>query len=223
METEGHQIASHTWTHQDLSKVPAYMRRKQLWNLEMALNNIVGKIPTYMRPPYSSCDSACQKDVDDLGYHSISFDVDTDDYNQNNASKIQISKDRFKTNVTTNLANTEKNASLVISHDILEQTAHNLTEYMLSTLTQLGLKAVTVGECLGDPEENWYRQFNGSESDSTSTPSSTAGSAQASSSSSGSAAPEQSASSASSLIQTSNQFAYASFAVLLSILVALAV
>lgn len=37
----------------------------------------------------------------------------------------------------------------------------NLTEYMLSTLTQLGYKAVTVGECLGDPAENWYRKAGG--------------------------------------------------------------
>jgi hypothetical protein len=40
----------------------------------------------------------------------------------------------------------------------------NLTEYMLSTLTQLGYKAVTVGECLGDPADNWYRRADGSAS-----------------------------------------------------------
>jgi hypothetical protein len=41
----------------------------------------------------------------------------------------------------------------------------NLTEYMLSTLTQLGYKAVTVGDCLGDPKENWYRTAGGAGSD----------------------------------------------------------
>ena len=40
----------------------------------------------------------------------------------------------------------------------------NLTEYMLSTLTQLGYKAVTVGDCLGDPAANWYRQAGGAAS-----------------------------------------------------------
>ena len=128
----------------------------------MALNNIVGKIPTYLRPPYSSCDAACQADMSDLGYHLIYFDVDTDDYQQINASRIQNSKDWFKGNITKSGATPEKNDWLAISHDIIEQTANNLTEYMLSTLTQLGYKAVTVGECLGDPEENWYRQFGDS-------------------------------------------------------------
>lgn len=162
MNADGHQIASHTWTHLNLAQISSDDRKNQIWNVEMALNNIVGKIPTYLRPPYSSCDSGCQQDMSDLGYHLIYFDVDTDDYGQINASRIQNSKDWYKGNITKNGATAKTNDWLVISHDIIEQTANNLTEYMLSTLTQLGYKAVTVGECLGDPEENWYRQFGDS-------------------------------------------------------------
>jgi hypothetical protein len=33
---------------------------------------------------------------------------------------------------------------------------------MLQTLQAKGYRAVTVGECLGDPEENWYRSSSGS-------------------------------------------------------------
>ncbi|KAJ4990580.1 chitin deacetylase [Stagonosporopsis vannaccii] len=163
MDTEGHQIASHTWTHLNLSIISSEDRKNQIWNVEMALNNIVGKIPTYLRPPYSACNEACQKDMSDLGYHLIYFDVNTDDYNQPDAIKIQNSKDWFKGNITKDGATSEKNSSLAIGHDILDQTANNLTEFMLSTLTELGYKAVTVGECLGDAEENWYRQFGDSE------------------------------------------------------------
>ena len=167
MDSEGHQIASHTWTHLDLSKnIPPVYRRNQMWMNEMALRNIVGKIPTYMRPPYSSCnaESGCQQDMIDLGYHIVYFDVDTDDYQQTTAEKIQNSKDWFKGNITKNGAIVAKDRFLSITHDIIEQTANNLTEYMLSTLTQLGYKAVTVGECLGDPKENWYRTADGKES-----------------------------------------------------------
>lgn len=163
MDTEGHQIASHTWTHLNLSRISSADRKNQIWNVEMALNNIIGRIPTYLRPPYSACDTACQQDTSDLGYHLIYFDVNTDDYNQPDPVKIQNSKDWFRGNVTKDGATPEKNSSLAIGHDILDQTANNLTEYMLSTLTQLGYKAVTVGECLGDPEENWYRRFGDSE------------------------------------------------------------
>lgn len=159
MDAEGHQIASHTWTHLDLDKITPVERRNQMWKLEMAIRNIVGFFPTYMRPPYSSCGpaSGCEKDMADLGYHISYFDVDTDDYNQLTKENIQKSKDWFKGNITANNAKPATNDWLGIAHDIHELTAYNLTEYMLKTLTDLGYKAVTMGECLNDPKENWYR------------------------------------------------------------------
>ncbi|KAI8943583.1 hypothetical protein NX059_012514 [Plenodomus lindquistii] len=80
MEAEGHQVASHTWSHQDLSAITSSQRYDQMVRNEMALTNILGKFPTYMRPPYSSCtaESGCQKDLADLGYVVSYFDLDTD-------------------------------------------------------------------------------------------------------------------------------------------------
>lgn len=130
-----------------------------MYKNEMALRNILGFFPTYMRPPYSSCTSAsgCEKTMSDLGYHVTYFDVDTDDYNQDSPNLIQHSKDWFTGNITAGGASPDTDAWLDIQHDIHQQTAYNLTDYMLSTLTTLGYKAVTVGECLGDPSANWYR------------------------------------------------------------------
>jgi len=161
MDAEGHQIASHTWTHLDLSAISQLDRKNQMWKNEMALRNIVGKIPTYMRPPYSSCTGQCETDMADLGYHVTYFDVDTDDYEHDSPSLIQTSKDWFTGNITQNGATSKNSQWLEITHDIHEQTANNLTDYMLSTLTKLGYKAVTVGECLGDPAANWYRTAGG--------------------------------------------------------------
>jgi peptidoglycan/xylan/chitin deacetylase (PgdA/CDA1 family) len=164
MHAEGHQVASHTWTHLDLSAIPAIERKNQMWKNEMALRNILGFFPAYMRPPYSSCTAAsgCEKTMADLGYHVIYFDVDTDDYNQLTPDKIQNSKNWFRGNITAGGAAAASSDWLSIAHDIHDQTANNLTEYMLSTLTGLGYKAVTVGECLGDPAANWYRGSTGS-------------------------------------------------------------
>jgi peptidoglycan/xylan/chitin deacetylase (PgdA/CDA1 family) len=80
MAAEGHQLASHTWSHQDLSAITKAQRHEQMVRLEMAMSNIIGKFPTYMRPPYSSCSAAsgCQQDMADLGYHVSYFDLDTD-------------------------------------------------------------------------------------------------------------------------------------------------
>jgi peptidoglycan/xylan/chitin deacetylase (PgdA/CDA1 family) len=171
MYAEGHQIASHTWTHLDLSAVSAVDRRNQMYKNEMALRNILGFFPTYMRPPYSSCTSAsgCEKDMANLGYHVTYFDVDTDDYNQDTPDKIQNAKNNFKGNITAGGATASNSEWLSIAHDIHEQTAYNLTEFMLQTLTQLGYKSVTVGDCLGDPATNWYRSSSGSPGGTTTT------------------------------------------------------
>jgi hypothetical protein len=55
---------------------------------------------------------------------------------------------------------------IVINHDIHEQTAYNLTAWTLDRMLALGFgTSVTVGECLGDPPENWYRAASGAPAD----------------------------------------------------------
>ncbi|KAI9373021.1 glycoside hydrolase/deacetylase [Aspergillus egyptiacus] len=160
MVVTGHQVASHTWSHQDLDKISQVQRRTQLlWN-EVALRNILGAFPTYMRPPYSSCttDTGCLSDMGDLGYHVVLYDIDTEDYSHDSPEAIQRSKDIFDENLAR--AKGSHKSWLVIAHDVHEQTVHNLTEHMLKKLKADGYRAVTVGECLGDPEQNWYRKDN---------------------------------------------------------------
>jgi hypothetical protein len=123
----------------------------------MAFANIMGKFPTYMRPPYSSCSAAsgCQQDLADLGYVVSYFDLDTDDYNNVTPDKIQNAKNRVKAAIDP--SNPELDAFQAIAHDIHQQTAQNLTGYMIQTMQAKGYKLVTLGECLGEPEANWYR------------------------------------------------------------------
>jgi hypothetical protein len=90
--------------------------------------------------------------MEQLGYHIIYFDLDTEDTVYSGSAEVPISIfDR-------SLASTSR---LVISHDIQPQTATVLTEHMLKGIQAAGLKAVTVGECLNEPPENWYRLSNG--------------------------------------------------------------
>jgi peptidoglycan/xylan/chitin deacetylase (PgdA/CDA1 family) len=154
---DGHQIASHTWSHADLSALTSTQRKNEMIKNEMALRNILGFIPTYMRPPYSSCTAAsgCEDDLAGLGYHIIYFDLDTQDYLHNDPNQIQVSKDTV-TNFFQGKTVSEFNA-LSITHDIEQQTVYNLTEFMLQQITTAGYRTVTVGECLNDPQTNWYR------------------------------------------------------------------
>ena len=168
MYHEGHQIASHTWTHQSLGsraytqdqeQLTQQQRLNQMYYNEMAIRNIIGEIPTYMRPPYSDCDaqSGCEADMKNLGYNIVYFDLDTSDYLNDSPSLIQNSKNIYAGNLTDG----QDDNWLVISHDIQQQTAYNLTQYMITFGQANGWKFGTVGDCLGDPKQNWYRSAPG--------------------------------------------------------------
>jgi hypothetical protein len=46
---------------------------------------------------------------------------------------------------------------IVLAHDIHQQTVADLVPYMIAQLKALGYSTATMGECLNDPPENWYR------------------------------------------------------------------
>lgn len=122
----------------------------------MALRNVIRKIPTYMRAPYFSCtsDSGCLGTMHTLGYHVIKSTVDTFDYSNNSPEKIGTSKEIMRNAIQ---GTDRRSASIIpLMHDIQEQTIY-LTEYTLEVMKTNGWEAVTVGECLGDPAQNWYR------------------------------------------------------------------
>ncbi|KAI9700402.1 MAG: chitin deacetylase [Candelina mexicana] len=154
MIADGHQVASHTWSHYSLDKIGHDLRIDQMTKNERAIANIIGKYPTYMRPPFSQCSAAsgCAADMEALGYHRISFDLDTQDYLNPLPTQIQNSKDI----VNAALAGSAGDY-LSIQHDIVEQSVTNLTSYYYGLIKAKGWKGVTAGECLGDPESNWYR------------------------------------------------------------------
>ena len=73
---------------------------------------------------------------------------------------IQNSKNIWDAAIDSSNNNTDN--FLEIEHDIHYQTVYNLTDYILASMYAHGYKSVTVGECLGDPSENWYRSANAS-------------------------------------------------------------
>ncbi|KAJ0344776.1 hypothetical protein COL154_007415 [Colletotrichum chrysophilum] len=155
MIAEGHQVASHTWSHQRLTTISAEKFRNQMIYNEIAFADLLGYFPTYMRPPYSACDATCEGYLDDLGYHITYFNLDTEGYLHDSPELIQDSKDIWDDNVEGKDPTNTK--WLQIEHDPVYQSVYNLTDHMLESLFRNGFKSVTVGECLGDPQENWYR------------------------------------------------------------------
>jgi peptidoglycan/xylan/chitin deacetylase (PgdA/CDA1 family) len=151
MVREGHQVAQHTWTHENLDIIGHDQRKNQLLYNEAALVSALGVIPTYMRPPYLVCGAECLEHIGRMGYHVVWNDVDTFDWRGDyNASLWIIYNSIGRSEAVTH-------SFMPLQHDIHEKTVDVLVPYMIELIKQQGYRTVTVGECLRDPPENWYR------------------------------------------------------------------
>ena len=88
IHAEGHQIASHTWTHADLSALSWDAMTAEITNNEQAFLNVLGFIPTYFRAPYLSCNAPCMSFLASLGYKIIDTNLDTKDYENTSPDMI---------------------------------------------------------------------------------------------------------------------------------------
>ncbi len=133
MVEEGHQIGSHTWSHPDMDKFGPAARKQDMLKNERALANILGKYPTYMRPPYLNCTGpqGCLDDMKSLGYHVISYSHDSGDWlNPDDLNKT-------KETVDSTFAETGQDGSmLLIQHDTIQKSAIHLTKHVLQRVQE---------------------------------------------------------------------------------------
>ena len=135
---EGHEIANHSWSHPQFTKLSDESVRSQLRRTDDAIKAITGKRPTLFRPPYGAISARQKKWIhDEFGYEIILWDVDPLDW-----------KDPGPTTVCNRILRETRPGSIVLSHDIHRGTV----EAMPATLEQLQakhFKFVTVSELIG--------------------------------------------------------------------------
>ncbi|PWY87179.1 glycoside hydrolase/deacetylase [Aspergillus sclerotioniger CBS 115572] len=145
---EGHQIASHTYGHTHLPSLDYASIVNEMGALESLFRNIIGVVPTYMRPPFLAVDGRVLAVMAELGYNVVGASVDTKDFENNDPWLIYESVRRF-------LAGVDAGGSIVLAHDTHAQTVFTLTRAMLEEVARRGLYVTTVADCLGDTV--WYR------------------------------------------------------------------
>ncbi|WP_232524239.1 polysaccharide deacetylase family protein [Nocardiopsis gilva] len=134
---EGHEIANHTWKHDDLTGKSGKGVAADLARTAKAIEKATGTPPRTMRPPYGAYDDTSLKHTD---YPVIMWDVDTLDWMNRDTRKI------------TKIATTETTpGSIVLFHDIHAPTIDAIPT-VLRTLHEQGYHFVTVTELFGDTE-----------------------------------------------------------------------
>ncbi len=134
---EGHEIASHSWSHPNLAKMSDEAVRRELQKTDDAIKAATGVRPTLMRPPYGSITARQKKWMyDDFGYRTIIWDVDPLDWKRPGPAVV-----------TSRIVSGTNAGSIILAHDIHAPTI----EAMPATFAQLqakGFKFITVSELL---------------------------------------------------------------------------
>ncbi|KAF9909849.1 chitin deacetylase, partial [Linnemannia zychae] len=119
---------------------------------DVALKELIGKRPVYMRPPYGNTSPSSLEYLGEKGYKVINWNVDTDDWQHPLDFKVnfQAYKNALQTTTTGK-------SFISLQHDAEPGTAQVFSKLAIEYVLSKGFNVMPVGECLGDPVENWYR------------------------------------------------------------------
>ncbi|MFD4629163.1 polysaccharide deacetylase family protein [Streptomyces sp. NPDC058284] len=136
MDAEGHEVASHTWSHKILTKVDAAEARKELERPNKAIEKLIGKKPTLMRPPQGRTNDDVNKLSKELGLAEILWTVTAKDYTTNDSKLIQ-----------QRVVDQTKRDGIILLHDIYKGTVPAVPG-VIDELKKRGYVFVTVPQLL---------------------------------------------------------------------------
>ncbi|KAL1408064.1 hypothetical protein Q8F55_004861 [Vanrija albida] len=148
---DGHTLASHTWSHPDLTKLDYNGINQQLEQLETAFIRILGVKPLYFRPPFGAYNNLVLQVLRDRGYKKLFlWSEDTGDANGDSPqhSKDVISGMRYPS------------PHLVLQHSTIPTTSSQVVPFSVPKLTCQGYSLRSVDTCLGSNGE-WPYQYIG--------------------------------------------------------------
>ncbi|KAG9323732.1 hypothetical protein KVV02_006455 [Mortierella alpina] len=151
---DGHQIASHTWDHKDLTSLNQTEVLSEMTLLEDAFKKIIGVRPTYMRPPFGSLSTQVLEILGERDYTVVTWDTDTQDWAH--TANFEASFKVYES-ILNNPNEITQPGHIVLQHEVNQVTALQVAPMAIDLALVRGFKVVTVGECLGDPNKNWYK------------------------------------------------------------------
>ena len=130
---EGHQVASHTYNHKDLTKLGPERLAQEIGDTAALLEELTGYRPTAMRPPYGAQNAAVQAAA---GTPLILWSIDPKDWSTRDA-------DKSYTRVLSNV----RDGDIVLLHDLYRESVE-AAERIIPALKEQGYTFVTVDQLL---------------------------------------------------------------------------
>ncbi|GAA3533535.1 hypothetical protein GCM10022419_010980 [Nonomuraea rosea] len=130
----GHEIASHTYSHPDLTKLSAAGVRLQLARTDQAIKAATGIVPRLVRPPYGALNATVRAQT---ARPMVLWSVDTEDWRYRSSAKV-----------ARRAIKSAHAGSIILFHDIHPTTVRALPK-VLKSLSARGYVFVTVSQMFG--------------------------------------------------------------------------
>lgn len=138
MQSRGHQLGNHSWSHPELNKVSTEQLASEIDQTNNAIKQAVGTKPNIIRPPYGAFNRAVLEQFRQRGMSAVVWSVDTRDW-----------ADRNSEIVCSRAVAGARNGAVILMHDI-HPTSVNAVPCILDSLKQQGYSFVTVQNLIGD-------------------------------------------------------------------------
>ncbi|EAU90589.1 chitin deacetylase [Coprinopsis cinerea okayama7 len=139
----GHQVASHTWAHRDLSTLGWNDIYEEMRRTDEALQRITGALPAFMRPPYGNYNNLVREVSASRHQAIVLWDFDSGD-----SVGVGPGSQKYR---YTQLAQHRPSSVLTLNHEVYASSVHDVLPHAISKLRQAGYRLVSVAECLGRP------------------------------------------------------------------------
>lgn len=140
MDAEGHVIASHTWSHKNLTKVSEAELKDELQRCSNVIEKAVGHGPSLLRAPGGNYDNRLLAYCREIGMPLVGWSVDTKDWqSRSKPAVLAAAFQEGKYGI--------RDGAIVLMHDVYESTVDAAVE-MMDRLTEEGYIMVTVPELL---------------------------------------------------------------------------
>lgn len=141
---EGHEIANHSYSHRDLTRMSAAGIRTELVRTRDAIRQATGVVPTNLRPPFGAQNATVRSVAAELGYPIIMWSVDTRDWESRNVNSILSHFVDGHGNVRI------REGDIILMHDI-HPTTIDAAIRAVDILLAAGFTFVTVSDLIGTP------------------------------------------------------------------------
>jgi peptidoglycan/xylan/chitin deacetylase (PgdA/CDA1 family) len=136
MADEGHEVASHTWTHKILTDAEPDEIREELERPNKEIQRLTGQRPTLMRPPQGRTDDTVHEICRELGLAEVLWSVTAKDYQTDDSDLI-----------TERVLKQSSRDGIILLHDIYDGTVPAVPG-IIDALKSRGYVFVTVPQLL---------------------------------------------------------------------------